>query len=744
MSRIINIKGVRQIIAFLVLLTVMISNFTIVRADNYYKKGIIVIPGHIGTRLYEGSTKVWPPQAMDPYIDSNGNPTEQSLTGKYIAANLLLPGLGTLIVNRLVEKKTQEVYSSARNQFSRLEFDTNGNPKYNITTEPSVSKDGIYGTINTYGPIMTKLKQVFESTSCEVCFFPYDWRLSFEETAKKLQEFINNKGFDSVTLVAHSAGGLVAAGYLALSEDNRKKVETLFNLGTPNFGIPKPFEVMQSGNYFGNELDDIFRSQFKEFSRYTPSTYYLLPSRKYIDYVGKYMSHINKAVYPNGTSEITETTFLDFNETTEQIKKESFISANSAIGAIFDDAIRFQDSLFINGTYVLNMVDTHLIEGGSDGKTFAVSTLNFLKRKYTYKSDGHSTLLGYRTPIYDSFTTTSDCDGTIPSGSARAGGLVSNITTYKNVMHMDLPKTPEIIIQIIETIKAKSNKGYAWISGSIPSSASTGADYDSWNWVDENPKALKNRYSHQSSLYDGMHQHYFYNSSNKILPYDSQVLYCNVFIDPANPPKELMLQWNDGSWEHRAYWGEDKINFGTNGSVSRRYMGPLPKTGMWIRLEVPVQSVGLGGRTISGMAFTLYGGRVTWGEAGIMDNYTLNNAPTATSCYFDNLLTSSPISSISENSSFKVHTSFNTNPSIDLKSLKIRIYNPNSRSSGYTVLPTITYQDKYKYIGTADIDLAALRIPKGTYILDCISNYKKVNSNTIYIGYSEKISFTVN
>jgi hypothetical protein len=45
-------------------------------------------------------------------------------------------------------------------------------------------------------------------------------------------------------------------------------------------------------------------------------------------------------------------------------------------------------------------------------------------------------------------------------------------------------------------------------------------------------------------------------------------------------------------------------------------MGPLPAAGQWVQLRVPASAVGLEGSTISGMAFTLYGGRATWDAAG--------------------------------------------------------------------------------------------------------------------------------
>jgi len=77
-----------------------------------------------------------------------------------------------------------------------------------------------------------------------------------------------------------------------------------------------------------------------------------------------------------------------------------------------------------------------------------------------------------------------------------------------------------------------------------------------------------------------------------------------------------MLQWNDGNWDHRAYWGANNIGWGVDGTNSQRFMGALPPAGQWVRLEVPASAVGLEGHVLNGMAFTLYGGRATWDHAG--------------------------------------------------------------------------------------------------------------------------------
>src|SRR6185312_290417 len=124
-------------------------------------------------------------------------------------------------------------------------------------------------------------------------------------------------------------------------------------------------------------------------------------------------------------------------------------------------------------------------------------------------------------------------------------------------------------------------------------------------------------YCFQSAIVAGEHQYLFLNATATMSVPTGATLYAWVYIDPANPPSELMLQWNDGtSWDHRAYWGANNLTFGTDGTVSRHNVGGLPAAGQWVKLAVPASAVGLEGKTLTGMAFTLYGGRASWDNAG--------------------------------------------------------------------------------------------------------------------------------
>ncbi len=121
-----------------------------------------------------------------------------------------------------------------------------------------------------------------------------------------------------------------------------------------------------------------------------------------------------------------------------------------------------------------------------------------------------------------------------------------------------------------------------------------------------------------------MHQHYFERAVAVMRPATGDVLYAYVNLDPTKPPAEIMLQFqileNNGYYgrEHRAYWGANNLAYGTDGTVSRTNMGALPQTGQWVRLEVPAHAVGLEGKIVEGINFTLYSGRAAWDSAGLL------------------------------------------------------------------------------------------------------------------------------
>lgn len=96
-------------------------------------------------------------------------------------------------------------------------------------------------------------------------------------------------------------------------------------------------------------------------------------------------------------------------------------------------------------------------------------------------------------------------------------------------------------------------------------------------------------------------------------------LFAHVWIDGQNPPKTLMLQYFKDGWLHRAVWGDyDAIEWGAAGTTERVLIGPLPEVGQWVRLEVPIEQVGLQpGDVVTQFALTQFGGTVYWDHVGV-------------------------------------------------------------------------------------------------------------------------------
>ncbi len=117
----------------------------------------------------------------------------------------------------------------------------------------------------------------------------------------------------------------------------------------------------------------------------------------------------------------------------------------------------------------------------------------------------------------------------------------------------------------------------------------------------------------------GEHQCFFTNATTSLSVQAFDTLFCYVYLNPDHPPTEIMLQWRIGDdFEHRAYWGEDNITiWGTNGTASRRYMGPLPAADSGGAVPVPASAVGAVGTTLNGMAYTLFDGQATFDQTGI-------------------------------------------------------------------------------------------------------------------------------
>ncbi len=166
---------------------------------------------------------------------------------------------------------------------------------------------------------------------------------------------------------------------------------------------------------------------------------------------------------------------------------------------------------------------------------------------------------------------------------------------------------------------AGESSDVAWVDDEQPNG---GTDEGVWKFVTASEGApVHSGELSRRQAGSGIVQHFFLEATRTMALSAGDRLYAWVHLDPQNPPEQVMLQFHvNGSWEHRAVWGTDKISFGgigTNGNAHRQ-KGALPPTGEWVRLEVDPAEVGLSPEhPVDGIAFTQFGGLAHWDAAGI-------------------------------------------------------------------------------------------------------------------------------
>lgn len=166
--------------------------------------------------------------------------------------------------------------------------------------------------------------------------------------------------------------------------------------------------------------------------------------------------------------------------------------------------------------------------------------------------------------------------------------------------------------------KSLEPKEYVWIEDAAPTGAQLQGDTP-WKFVEKKEGPVFKGEKSTTRKAPALSQHFFTGANPGLKIGDGDKLFAYVYLDPLDPPKTVMLQWNDGVWEHRAYWGDDAIPFGSGDVDGHRRIGNLPTIGEWVRLEVDAAKVGLKpGAVLNGWAFTQFGGTVHWDTAGIV------------------------------------------------------------------------------------------------------------------------------
>ena len=179
-----------------------------------------------------------------------------------------------------------------------------------------------------------------------------------------------------------------------------------------------------------------------------------------------------------------------------------------------------------------------------------------------------------------------------------------------------------------------------WIDDGVPANAGGYGNYENYAWVSSNPAPHSGTASLKADGTGGGYNLYNIFPPRKLGAGDKIVAY--AYIDPAAAPSELMLMFTSNSdSNHRAYFGNDDIGFGTNNTPSRQRIGDVPTTAGWNRLEIPAEAVGLQDQYINGVQLWHSGGSIAWDSIGIdalnvtAGPMTVNANPPSQSFTFD-------------------------------------------------------------------------------------------------------------
>ena len=162
----------------------------------------------------------------------------------------------------------------------------------------------------------------------------------------------------------------------------------------------------------------------------------------------------------------------------------------------------------------------------------------------------------------------------------------------------------------------------------------TAAATGTWKWI-----KLGDTVAHYHPPAKGLTCHSILFGTNTSLKPDS-VVRQKVLLDPKNPPKVIGVEFANRKiglskwflavdWDHRAFWGESReldIGLRPEGAIDPSHlpMGPLPASGRWVTLEIPVDELGLRHSDldddwkITGMNFSTVDGRAFWGETQVV------------------------------------------------------------------------------------------------------------------------------
>jgi pimeloyl-ACP methyl ester carboxylesterase len=222
------------------------------------KKAIYILPGFTASRLY----------------NSSGNEVWLNLRTAQDIASFYLKGRSEMMNNDS---------GSGATVFADRNRDRAG------------TLGGIYSTM--INSIKADLAENQLSDTYTVEFFSYNWLVDINQIARELAADIEAKEYDSVILIGHSNGVVLANAFVGLNPENKNKIEKAIMIGGPFMGTYLGLDILETGAlrlYDGTLLTGIIevgydaivkpltKKWMKSIMNNTPNVYQLLPGGEYV------------------------------------------------------------------------------------------------------------------------------------------------------------------------------------------------------------------------------------------------------------------------------------------------------------------------------------------------------------------------------------------------------------------------------------------------------------------------------
>lgn len=146
-----------------------------------------------------------------------------------------------------------------------------------------------------------------------------------------------------------------------------------------------------------------------------------------------------------------------------------------------------------------------------------------------------------RTATAQDVTWVNGVNGAIAGNSVEKKG--SNFATYSSNWNVVRGRNDLFITPFEAALTAPQSTTPAgevvWVEDVVPTGGTATSDSEGWNWVSGNPAPFSGSSAHQSNIYSGPHQHFFYNAANTLTVNAGDTLFTYVYLDPNNLPGEV-------------------------------------------------------------------------------------------------------------------------------------------------------------------------------------------------------------